>query len=177
MNRERSLMDDNIGLLEQGDRLIEGLDDRSFVEAPVMQVLRLIDYPPFTLAAFSLRGESWRAHWSGDTLEANRDQKRRGMITSSSFATADVIAGREDAYRQQIGESLDVDADTLRRFHASHNPISGARSVCLHRKDAVTVSLTRILVTREQGRCWYYPSSPCVISAGVLTETSLPLRH
>ena len=35
MYRERSLMDDNIGLLEQGDRLIEGLDDRSFGEAPV----------------------------------------------------------------------------------------------------------------------------------------------
>jgi hypothetical protein len=35
MYRERSLMDDNIGLLEQGDRLIEALDDRSFVEAPV----------------------------------------------------------------------------------------------------------------------------------------------
>jgi hypothetical protein len=28
-------MDDNIGLLIQGDRLIEGLDDRSFIEAPV----------------------------------------------------------------------------------------------------------------------------------------------
>ena len=35
MDRERSLMDDNIALLEQGDRLIEDLDDRSFIEAPV----------------------------------------------------------------------------------------------------------------------------------------------
>jgi uncharacterized protein with NRDE domain len=143
----------------------------------LIKALRLIDYPPFTLAAFSLIGESWQAHWSGDTLEVNRDQECRGMITSSSFATSDVIAGREDAYRQQIDERLDVDANTLRRFHASHDPISGARSVCLHRKDAVTVSLTRIFVTREQARCWYYPSSPCAISAGVLTETSLPVRH
>jgi hypothetical protein len=35
MYRERTLMDDNIGLLEQGDRLLEGLDDRAFIEAPV----------------------------------------------------------------------------------------------------------------------------------------------
>jgi hypothetical protein len=142
-----------------------------------IKALRLIDYPPFTLAAFSLRGESWQAHWRGDDLQVYRDQKGRGMITSSSFATSHVIATREDAYRQQIGESPGVDDGAMRRFHASHDPISGARSVCLHRKDAVTVSLTRIYVTGEQARCRYYPTSPCAISAGGLTEICLPLRH
>jgi hypothetical protein len=99
------------------------------------------------------------------------------MITSSSIAAADVIAAREDTYRQQIGERPGVGADALGRFQASHDPTSGARSVCLHRMVAVTVSLTRIYVTGAVCRCWYYPTSPCTISAGGLTELRLPQRH
>ena len=145
--------------------------------ADSLRVMSLADYNPFTLVAFSRAGESWRGQWGGDDLIIDWDLGWRGMITSSSFATADVVATREKAYQHQIGDKDDLSAEDLRRFHASHDLISGARSVCLHRQDAVTVSLTRIYVTGEQARCWYYPSSPCAISTDSLTEMGLPQRR
>ena len=52
-------------------------------------------------------------------------------------------------------------AADLDRFHRSHVPARGPHSVCMHRGDARTVSLTHVRVSSGSVRLRYSPGSPC----------------
>ena len=63
--------------------------------------------------------------------------------------------------------SSEHDAGTtpwLVRLHSSHDPERGADSVCMHRKDAVTVSLTTVEVSGDSATMRYHNGSPCALS-------------
>lgn len=49
----------------------------------------------------------------------------------------------------------------LERLHASHDPEPGADSVCVHREDAVTVSLTLLEVSGGRASMRYHDGPPC----------------
>ena len=60
--------------------------------------------------------------------------------------------------------SAEPDAGTLpwvKRLHSSHDPEPGAYSVCMHRDDAVTVSMTLVEVSGDTATMRYHDGSPC----------------
>ena len=55
----------------------------------------------------------------------------------------------------------------LRRLHGSHLPEEGPYSICMHRKDAATVSYTEVEVGRTFCRMRYEPGPPCQLGTGI----------
>jgi len=59
------------------------------------------------------------------------------------------------------------DAGTLRwlkRLHSSHDPEEGESSICMHRHDAVTVSMTLLQFQNQTVSMSYHKGSPCQIA-------------
>jgi hypothetical protein len=63
----------------------------------------------------------------------------------------------------------------LERLHASHNPEQWAASICMHRDDAETVSMTTLEVSGESAAMRYHAFPPCRSSGGKPHHSRLPL--
>ncbi len=82
-------------------------------------------------------------------------------MTSSSFATNEVIASRKENFAELARLHTKIDDISHTNFHRSHMPERGAYSVCMHRDDAETLSFTHIHVTHADAKLRYYPAAPC----------------
>jgi hypothetical protein len=58
-------------------------------------------------------------------------------------------------------DGMEDAATWLRTLHASHIPEPGAFSVCVHRKDAATVSYTQVHCGDKELRMAYSVGNPC----------------
>jgi hypothetical protein len=85
-------------------------------------------------------------------------------------------SGHDEATATEIRDSVcrkaatEHDAGTLHwleRLHASHDPEAGSDSICMHREDAVTVSMTLLKVSNGEAVMSYRAGEPCKSSAGV----------
>jgi hypothetical protein len=61
----------------------------------------------------------------------------------------------------------------LQRLHTSHDSSQGADSVCMHREDAVTVSLTMLKVSGKSATMRYHQGSPCESPETDVSQTRL----
>jgi hypothetical protein len=52
-------------------------------------------------------------------------------------------------------------AEWLRGLHASHSPVRGSFSICVHRPDAATVSYTEVALTGSDLTMRYHAGQPC----------------
>jgi hypothetical protein len=52
-------------------------------------------------------------------------------------------------------------AEWLRGLHASHSPVRGSFSMCVHRPDAATVSYTEVAFTGGDLTMRYHAGHPC----------------
>jgi hypothetical protein len=123
--------------------------------------LALEQFAPFTLAVIEPAGSSCLLEWNGRGRTVLDDTERRLPLTSSSYEPEAVIRVRREIFERIIEQSGGVSPDALRRFHTSHEPERSAHSVCMHRRDAATVSYTRVRVSRESVKMLYHPSAPC----------------
>jgi Transport and Golgi organisation 2 len=83
-----------------------------------------------------------RQHWFSSALNGARVNEIRGRV-----------------FARIPGDSLD--SQSLRRLHSSHVPEPGPLSVCMHRKDACTVSYTEISVEGPVASTYYIAGAPC----------------
>lgn len=122
-------------------------------------------YPPFFLLALDGRGPYHAMHWDGDKKELLSYPREARLFASSSFEAEEVLLGRQEQFEQMLGKIGGVDAETVhglqREFHASHHPARGAYSVCLHRDDARSMSITEISVRGLNARLNYHAGPPC----------------
>lgn len=104
--------------------------------------------PAFTLFAVAADGTAAIWRWRGARLVRARaaDERTRGMLTSSSFATAEICTGRRRRFTAHVGNAPAVAAGTLREFHRRHDAARGAESVLMRRPDAATRSISHIAV-------------------------------
>lgn len=122
-------------------------------------------YRPCEVLAFDAAGGRLRATWDGRRLVVAHGPAVRPPISSSCFATADVLAVRAATYDATVGpdpaarrptDAVRLDGPPrlarLEAYQRSHVPERGAFSVCMHRDDAETVSLTVLGV--EHDRVW-----------------------
>lgn len=101
---------------------------------------RLLVLPPF--------GTSRRLFtWDGARLTAKRIRTPLGMLTSSSWNTAKVVASRQASFRLWKNEFPAPHLADLQCFHRqSQHPRGTAWAVCMKREDARSVSLNSILL-------------------------------
>jgi hypothetical protein len=117
---------------------------------------------PFLLAGFFPDEKmiaEWK--WDGSLLQLRPWTWRpRGWFSSGisdSIATQVRGAFCQDAWRRRDAGS----PDWLRRVHASHAPVRGSFSVCVHRPEAESVSYTEVEHSASQTRLQYHAGRPC----------------
>ena len=119
-------------------------------------------YQPFTIAVFGPAGPINLVDWTGTGLtrsvhaepglvrtSSGRDQREAERVRAEVFRPLEPVGGRLDPIR-------------LRALHRSHQPERGPFSVCMHREEAATQSLTEIHVTARTRSVRYRPGPPCV---------------
>jgi hypothetical protein len=88
-------------------------------------------------------------------------------LSDVALAKAD-DPGRESARAgvNAAGYSL----NWLRQLHRSHSPKRGPFSICMHRRDASTVSYTEVAVSKKRATM-RYKSGPCCSKGAIVTKT------
>lgn len=131
--------------------------------AGALKSVALDRYRPFTLLGVEPDQPASLWQWNGRELTA-RSQAEPGLLLTSSAVDQ---AGAEAARRALFAEAIAAGQLTpagLTALHTSHLPERGGRSVCMHRVDARTVSLTRIEVTTDRIAMACSAGPPCYTS-------------
>lgn len=111
-------------------------------------------YAPFLLLAFDEQ-DTCMVRWDGSRAATSRLADADRPVSTSSFDTESVIACRRAAFaRVTLGQPS---PETLRRYHLSVDERGGPWSVCLTRRDAQTVSISRVQVARDVVTFTYEP--------------------
>jgi len=133
----------------------------------------LSPFAPFRLLA--LWRESPRgvvAGWDGTGLAAAALDAAQGLLCSSSLGDERVTATRGAVWAARRAERREWTSERHRDFHRDHTPEPSAWSVCMHRDDARSVSLTAVELGRDEIRLGYHDAPPC--QPGAWHELWLP---
>lgn len=137
-----------------------------------IKTIALSLYRPFNLLVLSLNCHIWQLSWDGAELQFIKDPTM--PLTSSSFATDDVIKSRVQQFTDAVNTE-NAQPQQLKQYHASHLPEPGAFSVCMHRDNGQTVSYSHICVSRTQACFNYFDGSPCQTTETHTTEFDIRL--
>ena len=123
--------------------------------------LEIDRFAPFYLAVFGgPEGPDRLVVWTGDALERKVLRREDRPLVSSVLERARVHAWRRALFARVAG-GREPTLERLESFHRSHEPEPGPLSVCMHRPEAETVSLTVVLVDRRQVVMRYEGDAPC----------------
>jgi Transport and Golgi organisation 2 len=152
-------------LVSRGEVVRALLSSRSSgAAASILKELPLRRMNPFRLISVSLVDRllmEWRSGPEGLNSKVHPWQRRHWF--SSGFDEARAIQVRQGVCAQFLGNLEDL--ATVRKLHATHLPIAGPFSLCMHREDAATVSYTEISVRDHTASMSYLAGSPCSPSA------------
>jgi hypothetical protein len=124
--------------------------------------IQLDRFQPFTLLALSSDARQISIDWTGQECEIRSTSEAFIPITSTSLRESAIAVTRRDVFEALKSEAREVSAEMLCQFHRSHVPERGAYSVCMHREDAATVSMSKVTVSRDAVEFVYHPTSPCI---------------
>jgi hypothetical protein len=135
------------------------------------------DMAPFRLLAFAQRERrAFEFRWDQHTLETmpHTWEPRHWFSSGYDEPRAQLERGNvvNVARRKPRAGSL----PWLRRLHASHAPTRGPFCICMHRKDAATVSYTEVVVTNRTATMRYH-GGPLCISPHPTTTHKISLRE
>lgn len=139
-----------------------------------LAALPLAECAPFRLYA-NLPGSdaALGAVWNGYELATQPITTGAGLLCSSSRGDLEATTARSTLWTARAARRAVDGVAELRRFHRSHLPERSARSVCMHRDDAATVSHLEVLRAPGSIRIAYYDGAPC--AAGEPERTDLAL--
>ncbi len=114
----------------------------------------LSKFHPFRLLFIS-ESDKTEYQWTGIKLSHH---KLGNFATSSSFETERVTRHRMDVYHRK---SIKNPQQQL-KLHSDHQPEKSPYSICMHRKDATTVSLSHLTITQQTIHFDYWDGAPCL---------------
>lgn len=121
--------------------------------------LDLENYRAFRLFMIEKSGRNALFVWDGHQTRIENDVS--APKSSSSVNAKFVKASRKQTFDDlKLQDSTQLDDHLV--FHSSHYPDKSAQSVCMHRADANTVSLSHIDVDRDLANFAYADGAPCV---------------
>jgi hypothetical protein len=128
----------------------------------------LLRFRPFTLAGLARGGTPHLFDWDGHQL-IRTVLSDPGLVRASSGShQLDAERARGALFRAAAGEPGGLTAATLERLHRSHQPVRGPISICMHREEAMTVSLSLITVIEKKISIFYVDGSPGETAGGLL---------
>jgi hypothetical protein len=119
-------------------------------------------FQPFTMLALAVDAPAILINWTGLECAIQLDAEARMPLTSSSLRDPNIPALRRKLFAEMVAQPGDLDTELLHEFHRSHLPERGPSSVCMHRADAATVSLSIVTVTPRSVEFLYHPGPPCL---------------
>ena len=136
-------------------------------------------YRPFTLIAFDLDfPEPLWAEWANPQLDLRRQSSEFLPLTSSSYATREVIQARKHRYQEILEKHAgNADAGMLRSFHHDTHAQESAYAVLMDRPDAQTVSYAEIRLEPTLAKYRYQARNPETLELGEVIETSIGVNH
>jgi hypothetical protein len=160
-------------LVSRGEVVRALLSARSSREAAsILRELPLKKMNPFRLIAISLPEHlltEWRSGNEGLTSQAHPWKRHHWF--SSGLDEHKAIRVRREVCAEFPGDLQEL--ATLRKLHASHLPVAGPFSLCMHRPEAATVSYTEISVRGDEAAMFYIPGAPCSASPRFSEELNL----
>jgi uncharacterized protein with NRDE domain len=112
--------------------------------------------------------------WNLSSVRRVAHDWKTNVWISSGFDETGAQVMRRQVFNGQIENGRANNSHWLRAFHASHSPACGPYSVCMHRKDAATVSYTEVAASRRGARMGYSPGPLCCNR--VRLQKTLPFR-
>lgn len=159
--------DDSPGAIPR-DYRSRGLLIHELIDCPDLTVvsqrldrMSLDHFRPFTLVSLLGGHPATMIEWTGDEKRVESNAERLMPIASSSLREQNVVRQRQQQFQEMAFKRGSVDAELLFEYHRSHLPERGPSSVCMHRADARTVSVSTVTVTEKMVEFAYYPNSPC----------------
>jgi len=115
-------------------------------------------YRPFSLFAIGAGRAPVLLRWNGHG-DLEQADPPTPPVASSSFDSEAVVESRTRTYAALVGD--DPSPVNLAAYHASHEPEKGPYSVCVHREDGGSRSLTRVRVDARDVHLSYTGGPPC----------------
>ena len=166
--------DPNRDYTSRGLLLIDLLDCRCSQHlSERLDHLELYRFQPFTMVVLSVDEPATLIDWTGLEWTIQLDAEARMPLTSSSLKDPNVSTLRHELFAEMVSQRGSIDQELLHKFHRSHRPKRGPRSVCMHRDDAVSVSLSIVSVGPAAVEFLYHPQSPCLKA----TEEKVSLKR
>ncbi|WP_170132054.1 NRDE family protein [Arenicella xantha] len=123
--------------------------------------LNLHDFRAFRMFIVDRSGRNYLCVWDGHTPRV--EQNVRTPKSSSSVDARHVKSVRRDLFnRLDLAESQN--SSDYVDYHSSHLPSRSKESVCMHRDDAKTVSLSHVRVSESGIEFRYADGSPCEVA-------------
>ncbi len=108
----------------------------------------------WNLEQLTMRDYKWRSqHWFSSGFDEQRAEVERQRVCDAALT-------------HQSTKSL----RWLRLLHRSHSPKRGPFSICMHRRDASTLSYTEVAVSGRRATM-RYKSGPCCTKGTIVTRT------
>jgi hypothetical protein len=118
-------------------------------------------YRPFTLASVAPDEDPRLFEWDGRVLEHVTVTEPGLLRASSGSDQAGAERERGALFREAARRPEGLNEAVLWALHHSHLPEKGPLSICMHRNEAATVSLSLIMVSPSLVRFRYVAGSPC----------------
>ncbi len=123
----------------------------------------LSNFKPFRLFILNPEGRSYLFTW--DALELMVEQDVNTPRSSSSFEPEKVRASRKALFKT-MGLHESKNREDFLKYHTGHTDGESPYSVCMHREDAGSVSLSHIVVNNEDVSFSYADGAPCEAPLG-----------
>jgi len=164
----------NRDYISRGLLLLELLDCRNNQHlSERLDHLEIDRFQPFTMVGLSIDEPTTLIDWTGLECTIQLDAEAQMPLTSSSLKDLNVSTLRHELFAEMVSQRGSIDQELLHKFHRSHLPKRGPRSVCMHRDDAVSVSLSIVSVGPASVEFLYHPQSPCLKA----TEEKVSLKR
>lgn len=122
-------------------------------------------YRPFSLVGVESGDVVQIYAWNGRHLTHATHPSDGLILTSSSVDQPEAERQRRSQFDRSLTDRGGFDRATLQALHRSHLPEVGPFSVCMHRSDAATQSLSAISVSTTEVTFAYTAGAPCVGTA------------
>ena len=137
---------------------LASLKDLADIDAHLSRI-DLAVYRPFTVTAIDSTMNARLYRWYDGAGAGLRTVERPvPPISSSSFEPERVLRTRMETYAALVGDEPTV--ERLYAYHTSHMPEPGPYSVCMHRDDGASRSITRVAVAAGEVRMTYQAGPP-----------------
>jgi hypothetical protein len=127
-----------------------------------LDTIDLSPYQPFTIGVAAREAPLTLFDWNGQAIARSGAQAAGPVRTSSGRDQAEAERMRALTWESMRAGEPDITEAMLIRLHRSHAPQQGPFSVCMHREEAATRSLTIVTVDHSTARMDYFAGAPCV---------------